>query len=190
MERVFIDPGTDILPMPLALIGAKVAGRASFMPAAFLGIMNMSPPMLAMGLSPKHHTCLGIEAGRVFSVNLPSVEQAEIADYCGLHSGAKLDKSALFPLCDGPNGAPLIESCPLSVECRLIESKPLGIDTLYLGEIVAMRADPSCLKDGRPDWDVIRPILFTFPDKAYRGIGPAFARAWHCGKAYSGATLK
>ena len=185
MAKKQINPGPFILPMPLALIGANVEGKANFMPAAFLGIADFKPPKIACGLNAAHRTCKGIEATQTFSVNLPSVDQVEIADYCGLVSGGQVDKSALFPVAYGELAtAPMIESCALSAECKLLQSIPMGVDKLYLGEIVSVFVDESCLNDGQPDWKRINPLLFTFPDKGYWSLGDFVARAWSVGKGY------
>ena len=60
-----------------------------------------------------------------------------VTDFCGLVSGDKVDKSTLFETFTGSlPGAPMIASFPLTAECRLLQSVPLGVDTLYLAEIV------------------------------------------------------
>ena len=96
MPKRRIDPGPFVVPMPTVLIGAVVDGRPNFMTAAFVGIANYKPPVVGCGLSPTHLTCRGIERNRTFSLNLPSPEQVVVTDYCGLHSGAKVDKGSLF----------------------------------------------------------------------------------------------
>lgn len=185
MTKSKIEPGPFTLPMPVALVGAEIDGKANFMPAAFLGIVNYKPPMIACGLSATHHTCKGIEANKAFSLCVPAVSQAEITDYCGLVSGAKEDKSALFnTFSGGLEGAPMIEEFPLTMELKLVSAAPLGVDTLYVGEIVSVFVSDECLTDGRPDWDKINPLLFTFPDSMYRGLGESIAKAWSVGKGF------
>ena len=55
MTKVKIEPGPFVVPMPIVLVGADVNGKANFMPAAFLGIVNYKPVTVACGLNPKHH---------------------------------------------------------------------------------------------------------------------------------------
>jgi len=59
---------------------------------------------------------------------------------------------------------------------------PLGVDTLYLGEIVAVHAEESVLTGGKVDWHKLRPRLFTFPDPAYWAMGEYVGKAWSIGK--------
>ena len=40
---------SSFYPMPVVLVGAEVEGKANFMTAAFLGIANYKPPVVAYG---------------------------------------------------------------------------------------------------------------------------------------------
>lgn len=184
MTKQRLDPGPFVVPMPAVLIGALVEGRPNFMTAAFGSVVNFKPPAVAFGLSPKHRTCRGIEENRCFSVNLPSEEQVEITDYCGLVSGDRVDKSAVFKTFTGElAGAPMIEECALTAECRLLHSYPLAVDTVYIAEVVSVHADERVLSDGKLDWRKLRPMIFTFPDAAYWKLGDYLAKAWEVGKS-------
>jgi flavin reductase (DIM6/NTAB) family NADH-FMN oxidoreductase RutF len=183
MSKQRLQPGPYLVPMPAVLVGSVVGGKPNFMTAAFGSIVNFRPPAIALGLSPKHRTCRGIEEHRCFSVNIPSDDQVEITDYCGLVSGDRVDKSELFKTFSGElAAAPLIEACALGAECRLLHSYPLEVDTVYVAEIVAVHADERVLTDGKVDWRKLRPMIFTFPDAAYWRLGDYLAKAWDVGK--------
>ncbi len=183
MAKQTIAPGPYIVPMPTVLVGSVVEGRPNFMTAAFCGIANYNPAIIGCGLSPTHRTCRGIEEHGQFSINVPAQEHVVITDYCGLVSGDKVDKSTLFETFTGTlAAAPLIASFPLVAECRLVQSVPLGVDTLVLGEIVAVHAEESVLTGGKVDWHKLRPLLFTFPDPAYWAMGEHIGKAWSVGK--------
>jgi flavin reductase (DIM6/NTAB) family NADH-FMN oxidoreductase RutF len=185
MSKVRLEPGPYIVPMPAVLVGATVEGRPNFMPAAFVSIANYQPPVVACGLSPTHHTCAGIAASGAFSVNLPDAGMVEVTDWCGLTSGKRTDKSAVFATVPGEvTGAPLIGRCRLTAECRLLSTVPFAVDTVYFGEVVAVYADEEVLTGGAPDWRKIAPLLFTFPDKSYWGMGEWVAEAWSVGKGF------
>jgi len=185
MPKVKLDPGPFVVPMPLALVGASVGGKANFMPAAFLGIINYQPTVVACGLSPAHHTCAGIVETKAFSINLPGADLVEAADWCGLASGKKTDKSAVFETFPGDaTGAPMISRCRLSAECRLLFTVPFQVDTVYFGEVIGVYADEQALTGGAPDWRKIAPLIFTFPDKGYWTLGERVAQAWSVGKGF------
>jgi len=65
----------------------------------------------------------------------------------------------------------MIQACLMTVECKLIRSVPLAVDTAYFGEVVAVHVDDEALTGGKPDWTKILPPIFTFPDKAYWKLG-------------------
>jgi flavin reductase (DIM6/NTAB) family NADH-FMN oxidoreductase RutF len=179
-----LEPGPFVVPMPTVLIGADVNGKPNFMTAAFVAITNVKPPMIACGLNPSHRTCDGIIANQAFSVCVPSADMAEVVDWCGIASGHRDDKSRVFEIFRGDLvGAPMIRDCALSAECRLVQSTPYAVDTLYVAEIVSVYAKEECLTDGRVDWSKVSPLLFTFPDPSYWKLGAYVGKAWHIGRA-------
>ena len=185
MAKIKLAPGPFVVPMPAGLVGADVDGKANFMTAAFVGIVNFKPPTIACGLSPTHHTSEGIVANGCFSINLPSSGLVEATDWCGLASGSSTDKSRVFDVIRGDStGAPLIRECRLTAECRLLQTVPFAVDTVYFGEIVSVYADEEVLTDGAPDWRKIAPLIFTFPDGGYWQLGEYVARAWSVGKGF------
>jgi flavin reductase (DIM6/NTAB) family NADH-FMN oxidoreductase RutF len=185
MAKKRIDPGPFVVPMPLVLVGAEVEGKPNFMPAAFLGIANYGPPILACGLNPEHRTCRGIEEHGEFSISLPPPELVEPTDWCGIWSGDKKDKSGVFKTFTGElPKAPMVEECRFAAECKLVQTVKFDIDTVYFGEVKAVHVDEDALKDDQPDWQKIDPMIFTFPDKGYWRLGDFVARAWRVGKDY------
>lgn len=186
MPKIQIEPGPFIVPMPVVLVGANVEGRPNFMTAAFVGIVNVSPPIIVCGLNATHHTSLGIVANRSFSLNVPSEAMVEVTDWCGIASGNKTDKSTAFTVVPGRvTGAPMVSECRLTAECRLVDTRPFTPDVSYFAEIVAVYADEEVMTDGALDWSKVSPLLFTFPDKSYRTLGDKIAKAWSVGKDYT-----
>ncbi|MGD0353922.1 MAG: flavin reductase family protein [Dehalococcoidia bacterium] len=185
MAKKEIMNACHLYPMPLVLIGAKHEGRVNFMPAAFCGILNINPPIVALGLSKMHFTSRGIEENGVFSINLPSVEMVEATDYCGVVSGHKVDKSGLFKVFYGKlETAPMIEECRLNMECKLIQKIVLGVDTAYVGEIVATYCEDKYMDGKMPDIAKLNPLIFSMGDNSYWSIGKNVGKAWSIGKSY------
>lgn len=183
MSKVNLGANAFIYPMPVTLVGAMVEGKANFMAVGWVMRVNMKPPLLAVALNKAHYTPKGIREQRSFSVNFPGADLMEKADYCGLVSGHKVDKSGLFRVFFGElETAPLIEECPLGLECRVYDVVELPANDLFIGEIVAAYADGDCLTDGRPDVLKINPLLLTMPDNTYWTVGGHAGRAWSAGK--------
>jgi flavin reductase (DIM6/NTAB) family NADH-FMN oxidoreductase RutF len=186
MEKVRLDRNTSIYPMPMSLVGAIVDGRPNFQAVAWVSRVNYDPPMMAVSLGASH-TSKGVREHKEFSVNIPGVDLAKETDYCGIVSGRQHDKARLFEIFSGELAhAPMIRACPLTMECRLVQSVALQGDTLYIGEIVAAYAEAQCLTDGKPDVHKMKPFVLTMPDNNYWAIGELVGKAWGIGKVLVG----
>ena len=171
------------IPMPVVLIGTRVAGKENFMPVGWCARANANPPMIACGIGNHHYTPVGIAETKTFSVNIPSADLMEKTDYCGLVSGAKTDKSGVFGVFYGTlKTAPMIRECPVTLECRLVQAVPLPTNTLYIGEIVGAYADGRVMTGGKPDFSAIDPLFLTMPDNRYWTLGNYAGDAWNAGK--------
>ncbi len=183
MAKVNLGANAFIYPMPVTLVGATVEGRANFLAVAWVMRVNREPPLLAVSLNKARFTSGGIRQHQTFSVNFPGAGLMEKADYCGLVSGRQVDKSSLFRVFYGElETAPLIEECPLGLECRLYEVVELPGSHLCIGEIVAAYADEDCLTDGQPDILKVNPLVLTMPDNHYWTVGARAGKAWAAGK--------
>jgi len=169
-------------PMPVTLIGAKVEGKPNFLAAAWVSRVNYDPPIVSVALGHGKLTVEGILANQAFSLNIPNVDMLIETDYCGVVSGRKVDKSALFEVFYGETGAaPMIAKCPMCLECKLLDTIHLAADTIYLGEVMATFAEEACLSDGNPDVEKIKPFMLSMPDNRYWSLGEVVGRAWKDG---------
>jgi len=171
------------IPMPVVLVGTHVNGKANFMTVGWCARANANPPMIVCGIGNNHFTSKGIAGTKTFSVNIPSSDLLEKTDYCGLVSGEKTDKSQVFDVFYGSlKTAPMIRECPVTLECRLVQSVPLPTNTLFIGEIVGAYADGRVIKDNKPDFPAIDPLFLTMPDNRYWILGKYAGDAWNAGK--------
>jgi flavin reductase (DIM6/NTAB) family NADH-FMN oxidoreductase RutF len=183
MSKVEIGTDRVYYPMPCSIIGANVEKKANFLTVAWFTMVNPEPAYLAVTMNKAHFTNAGIKANKTFSVNIPSTKTAEKADYCGLVSGRKFDKAAVFETFYGKlETAPMIKECPFNVECRLVKTVDLPAEELFIGEIVAAYCDGSCLTNGAPDLKKIDPYVLVMPEKKYRRLGQDIGSAWEMGK--------
>ena len=137
MEKSKLGPQTLLYPMPAVLVGAMVGEKPNFMTAAWCGIAASKPPAISVALQKIRHTLKGIKEHDTFSINVPSTTIAEQVDYCGIYSGKKRDKSELFNVFFGVlETAPLIQECPVNLECQVIHTLDLKSHELLIGEIL------------------------------------------------------
>jgi flavin reductase (DIM6/NTAB) family NADH-FMN oxidoreductase RutF len=183
-EKLRIDANVFMYPMPVVLLGATVNGKPNFMAVAWISRVNANPPMLAIGINRAHHTIEGIEENGTFSVNVPQADMVYKVDYCGLISGKKADKARLFGIFYGDlKTAPMIEECPICLECKVIETIELPTNSLIIGQIMAAFAEKECLTDDRLDVQKIDPLTLTMPDNKYWRMGKYAGAAWEAGKS-------
>lgn len=173
--------------MPTTLVGARVNGKPNYLTVAFCGVVQASPPMIAVTLGKMHHTNEGIRENRCFSVNIPSRYMVEITDYCGIVSGKRTDKSEIFETFYGKlEKAPMIRECPVNLECKLVDILDLGgASEVFIGEIVESYAEERYLCNEIPDIEKIKPIVFSMYDNNYWGIGEHLGKAWSIGKNFA-----
>jgi len=137
MPKVPIANNAFVYPMPMVVVGTMVADRPNFMAVGWVSRVNFRPPMLAVALGKAHYTNGGIHETKAFSVNIPGLDLMEKVDYAGLGSGQETDKSNLFTVMRGQStGAPMIEECPVCMECRLAQVVDLPTNEVFIGEIV------------------------------------------------------
>ncbi len=185
MARVNLGSTIPAYPMPVALVGAHVEGKPNFMAVAWFSMASYKPPMMAIVLGKHHHTNIGIKENDAFSLCLPSEDMVVVTDYCGIKSGKKTDKSKLFELFYGElKTAPMIEVCPLNIECELEQVVESGLNEIFIGEIVGTYTDEKYLSDGKLDFNKMKPMILSQPDTSYWRLGESFAKAWNAGKEY------
>jgi flavin reductase (DIM6/NTAB) family NADH-FMN oxidoreductase RutF len=190
MTKRTFGPQTWLFPEPTVLVGAKVEGKPNFMAVAWAGIACGDPPCVSVALRHARHTLHGIRQNMVFSVNIPSTALVKETDYCGLVSGAKTDKvrDCGFNVFYGTlNTAPLIEQCPINLECEVLHIINMGSHALVVGKIIETHVSEDCLTDGQPDVKKINPIIYTpRPATAYYALGEKVAASFSVGKEIKG----
>jgi flavin reductase (DIM6/NTAB) family NADH-FMN oxidoreductase RutF len=179
-------PMLALYPMPVTLVGSMVNGRPNYCPVAHVGILNYGKPQyISVGMHRSHHTNQGIRENNEFSVNMPSAALIKATDHLGLVSGRNEDKSEVFKTVFGSlKAAPLIEECPVSMECRLHQTLELGSHEIFIGDMVLTHADPKVLTDGAIDIRKLDPLLFDMGSKSYWTIGGPIGKAWNSGRQY------
>ncbi len=179
--------GTRIIgfPMPVTLVGTIVEGVPNFMAVSWVSRTNVKPPMIAISVNKDHHTVKGILEHRQFSVCTPGEDLVVETDFCGIRSGKTVNKSNIFSIFYGDlEYAPMIEECPVCLECSLEDKVELPDHYLFIGAVVESYTNEVCLTDGNPDPRKIRPFLLTLPDRHYWAVGDKIAKAYKAGLDY------
>ena len=183
MEKNKLGPEPLILPMPALVVGANVNEKPNFMIASWCGIAAFKPPAITVAMNKARYTLKGIRENGTFSVNVPSCEIIKKTDYCGIYSGRKKDKSQIFKTFYGElKTAPLIEECPINLECKALHYLDMRTHILIVGEIIETYISSGRLTDGKADPGKIDPPIYIRSAMKYHRLGEVLASAFNVGK--------
>jgi flavin reductase (DIM6/NTAB) family NADH-FMN oxidoreductase RutF len=180
-----LGPINALYPMPTTLVGTTVNGKPNFLAVAHVGILNHGTPQyLSIGLAKFHYSNIGIHENKTFSICLPSEDLMIETDYCGIMTGKKTDKGALFDIFYGEvETVPMIRQCPVNMACRLHDVLDFQTHDIFIGQLVQTYADDSVITDGNIDIAKLRPLLFDMASKKYWALGEPLGNCWNAGKS-------
>lgn len=187
MKRV-IKTSPMLFPMPAVLVGTYDAdGTPNAMTAAWAAACCQDPPCLGVAVRSSRLTFRNIHERGGFTINVPSTRLAREVDYLGMVSGEKQpDKLAHVGLGthDGVEiDAPLIDDCPVCVECRLVQHLEIGSHTWFVGQVVQVHADEDVVgEDGKIDVKALDPLAYCTSAGDYWSMGGALGSAYKIGK--------
>jgi len=180
-----ISLGAEVKPMaPVWVIGSyDKAGKANMMTAAWVGICCSKPPCVSIALRKATYTHTNIMERKAFTVNIPSKNYVEETDYFGLVSGRNIDKlsvTGLTPIKGEKVDAPYLKEFPVAMECKVINTVAVGSHTMFIGEIMEVKADNSMVDKNNS----LLPcgLLFNPATRDYYGIGEQLGEAFTAGK--------
>lgn len=173
MEKIVWKGGALLAPVPPALVTCSNGEKDNVLTVAWTGIVNTIPPKTYVSIRPSRYSYGLIRESGEFVINLTPASIIKQADFCGIHTGAKMDKFEKCGFTKVPASAvrcPLLGESPLSLECRVTDVIPLGTHDMFLADIVAVDADPSLIdKDGKLHLD--RAGLAAFAHGEYFELG-------------------
>ncbi|MDX1775301.1 MAG: flavin reductase family protein [Desulfobulbales bacterium] len=187
MKTIFGQKNLFCLPWTQTILGTHLDGKINYMALDWLTRVNFKPAMLGICVNKSNATHDAIQDTGEFSINIPTADMVVVTDYTGLVSGKRRDKSDLFKVFYGQlQQAPLIQECPLNIECKVDQRVDLPTNSFYIAEIINIYCDESFMTDGNPDVEKINPFVLTMPDNRFWALGDCIGKAWHAGKEFRG----
>ncbi len=180
---------TLAFPTPTWVVGTyDINGKPNAMTVAWAGICCSAPPCISVSLRKATYSYGGIIENKAFTVSIPSEDHVKEADYFGLASGRDEDKfkaAGLTPVRSDLVAAPYVGEFPFVLECKLLHTLEIGLHTMFVGEIIDIKAEESVLdENGNPDIEKIRPIIYGTGNRSYYGIGHDLGKAFSIGKGH------
>lgn len=150
MEKIQLKPDTTLYPVPVVLITCGVGDTINVFSLNRIASCNAEPPMLSISVRPIRASHDLIEQSGEFVVNIPWPEMELVSDFVGTTTLRETDKwleTGLTRLLATHTHAPLIAECPVNIECQVVQKIKLPSHSLFVGQVVALHADPAVLNE-------------------------------------------
>ena len=173
MSKITWKAGTFIYPIPAVMVSCGTMEKANIITVAWTGILNTNPATVYISVRPTRYSYQIIKEQKEFVINLTNKELVQATDWCGVKTGAKVDKfkemhlhkeKAKFVSC------PMIQESPVSIECKVKEIKPLGSHDMFLAEVLAINADEKYINE-KGAFDISKCDLIAYANGHYYALG-------------------
>lgn len=172
MKRSF-RPGTMIYPLPAVLVSCGSSPEEyNILTIAWTGTVCSDPAMCYISVRPSRYSYDIIKRNMCFVINLTNKELARATDFCGVRSGRDCDKFALTGLTPGKAqvvSAPIINEAPVSIECKVVDIRPLGSHDMFLAQVVNVLVDEKYI-DSNDKIDMAAMNLISYTHGEYFDI--------------------
>jgi len=174
-----------VAPRPVAWITTQSeSGRVNAAPFSSYNYVAHSPPMLAVNIGSRKgelkDTARNIVETREFVVNVATEATLELMHASGADYPPEIGEPEALGIELAPSTLvrpPRIPATPIQMECRLEHVLPLGrgLNTLYIGEVVAFHLSETIFNGRHVDAVAMRPIA-RLGGPYYAGLGEIFHR--------------
>ena len=173
MSKVIWKPGTFIYPLPVVMVTCGTMEKANIITVAWTGILNTNPAIVYISVRPERYSYSLIKEYGEFAINLTTRELAYATDWCGVKTGANVDKFKEMHLTKEKAEnikVPLIKESPVSIECKVKEIKELGSHHMFVAEVLSIDADEKYIDEtGR--FDISKCDLIAYANGNYYTMG-------------------
>ncbi len=178
MSRKVWKSGTFIYPLPAVMVSCGTMEKSNIMTVAWTGIINTNPAMCYISVRPERYSYNLIKEQGEFVINLTNEKLAFATDWCGVKTGAKVDKfkemhltkeKAEFVKC------PIIKESPVAIECKVEEIKELGSHHMFIAEVLSIDADDKYI-DEKGAFDISKCNLIAYSNGHYYSMGRKLGR--------------
>ena len=144
MARQSFKSGALLGPLPAVLVTVGNMEKSNVLTVAWCGILSTHPARVYISVRPTRHSYNIIKEKGEFVINLTPSRLVKEADFCGIYTGKKVNKFEKCKLTKVKGSAvdcPMIEECPISIECKVTDIIPLGSHDMFMADIVAINVD-------------------------------------------------
>ena len=92
MGRINLKGGALLSPVPPVMVSCGSMEKPNIITVAWCGTLATHPPVTYISVRPTRHSYNLIKDSGEFVINLPTKDMVKKVDYCGIYTGAKVDK--------------------------------------------------------------------------------------------------
>lgn len=173
MSKVFWNGGTILAPVPPVLVSCGTLESCNVLTIGWTGIINTHPPMTYISVRPSRYSYDIIKNNGEFVINLTTSAMCKEVDFCGVRSGKDLNKieKCGFHLAKATKiDTPIIEECPISLECVVKDTSNLRTHTMFISEIVGVDIDEKYI-DSKGKLNLQQSGLMAYAHGEYFALG-------------------
>ncbi len=173
MSKVKWKAGTFLYPIPAVMVSCGTMKKANIITVAWTGIINTNPAMVYISIRPTRYSYNIIKESGEFVINLTTKQLARATDWCGVKTGAKVDKFKEMNLTKEKANivkCPLIKESPVSVECKVTEIKEMGSHHMFIAKVMCIDADEKYI-DSKGAFDISKCDLIAYSNGNYYSLG-------------------
>lgn len=178
MSKIMWKSGTFIYPLPAVMVSCGTMEKSNIITVAWTGIINTNPAMVYISIRPERYSYNLIKESGEFIINLTTKQLARATDWCGVRTGAKVDKFKEMKLTKEKSNflkCPSIKESPVSIECRVKEIKELGSHHMFVAEVLSIDADEKYIDEtGR--FDISKCDLIAYANGNYYCLGKSVGK--------------
>jgi flavin reductase (DIM6/NTAB) family NADH-FMN oxidoreductase RutF len=151
-----------VVPRPIAWVASRSAeGVVNLAPHSFYTVACVSPPVVQFTSVGRKDTLDNVEATGEFTVSLTPEWLFEQVNATGTDFPHGVSEAEEVGIALEPServGVPRVAESPVAVECRLRSTLRLGDSTVVFGQVLAITAWESTVRDGRPRIEHLQPL--------------------------------
>ena len=173
MSKTMWKPGTFVYPIPAVMVSCGTFEKSNIITVAWTGILNTNPAMVYISVRPERYSYNLIKESGEFVINLTTEDLAYATDWCGVKSGANVDKFKEMKLTKQRANfvkCPMIDESPVSVECKVKEIRELGSHHMFIADVLSIDADEKYI-DTKGAFDISKCDLISYANGGYYAQG-------------------
>ena len=125
----------------VTIVTAVHEGQRHGMTVSSFTSISLDPPLIVISLQTASRTHDVVVGAGTFGVTILAAGQQELSERFASRQGSMGERLDGLDIETLVTGAPLIKGGLAYMDCRVVQSIPCGMNTLFIAEVVAVRGD-------------------------------------------------